>query len=587
MAKIYDKELVENIRNANDIVSVISENVVLRKRGKLYWGCCPFHNEKTPSFSVNTEMGIFHCFGCHTGGDIYAYLQKYYNISFPEAVVQLAQRANITLPELEVSPEDKKREQHINKIYEVNELAANFFHNCLLQTKMGQEAYAYFMARGLTLETIKSFRLGFAPPAWDKLYKAFKSRGISDKIMLEAGLIREGNQGNYDYFRNRVMFPIMDGRSRVVGFGGRVLDDSSPKYLNSQDREFFNKGKLLYAFDKAYKTIRHKHQVVLMEGYMDVLAAHNAGIDNVVASLGTAFTKNQASLLLRQADEIVVAYDMDTAGRAAARRVIEIAQDVNLKVRILSISDGKDPDEFIKKHGGEQFELLVKNSVTAFEFLLNEAMAKYDSNVFEGKISILQEVFPFIASTKSQAEQDGYIKALALPLYLDNAAIYKYFREFKAKVKISAKEYNVQSVPKATLEDKFLAMILSDNVILEKALKHINVDDFENDINKSIINKLMLIIQQDMILDNKALEEVLNEEERQALYKIMVLGDKYEESAFHNKLRAFKLYSLKRLYKKHSVLADNLSRADDPRFIEELKKCQEIQNEIQQWSRVI
>ena len=351
MSRHFDNDLIERIKEANDIVAVISEHVALKKKGKNYWGCCPFHNEKTPSFSVTPEKGFFYCFGCHASGNAINFLMRYENLTFPEALERLAARANIPLPAAELSNEERRRSAHRQELYEVNQLATTFFHNCLTKTEMGKTGLTYLRNRGLSDETIARFQLGFAPDSWDRLYRAFTERGISPGLLVETGLCRQGNNGRvYDYFRNRVMFPICDGKGRVVGFGGRVLDDSTPKYLNSPENVIFNKGHLLFAFDKAYRAIREKRQAILVEGYMDVISAHNRGVTNVVASLGTAYTKDHGRLLLRQAEEVVLAYDMDGAGQKAARRAIELLQNTEFKVRVVAMPDGKDPDDYVRNH---------------------------------------------------------------------------------------------------------------------------------------------------------------------------------------------------------------------------------------------
>lgn len=266
LSRYFDNELIAQIKDANDIVSVVSEHVALKKKGQNYWGCCPFHNEKTASFSVSPEKGFYYCFGCRASGNSIKFLMEIEHLTFPEALEKLANRANIALPEQELSPQQRARELHRKKLYEANELAASFFHNCLTQTSLGKVGLEYLKKRGLTKETIDNFRLGFAPEGWDRLYKAFRERGIEDSVLLELNLARKNSEGRaYDFFRNRVMFPIMDGKGRVVGFGGRVMDDSSPKYLNSPESPIFDKGKLLFAFDKAYKSIRETKQAILVE----------------------------------------------------------------------------------------------------------------------------------------------------------------------------------------------------------------------------------------------------------------------------------------------------------------------------------
>ena len=375
MSRYFENELIEQIKDANDIVSVVSEHVALKKRGKNYWGCCPFHNEKTPSFSVAPEKGFYYCFGCHASGNAIKFLMELEHLTFVEALERLANRANIPLPEAKLSPEQRARDERRKKLYEASDLAATFFHNCLTQTSIGKVGLDYLKKRGLTQETIETFKLGFAPDGWDKLYRAFHERGIDDSILLELNLVRKNQKGQfYDFFRNRIMFPIMDGKGRVVAFGGRVMDDSTPKYLNSPESSIFEKGKLLFAFDKAYKSIREEKQAILVEGYMDVISAHNHGVTNVVASLGTAYTRDHGHILMRQAEEIVLAYDMDGAGRQAAARAIELLQNTDFKVRVLAMPDGKDPDDYVRNHGGQAFKELVAKAVKPLDYLLSESL---------------------------------------------------------------------------------------------------------------------------------------------------------------------------------------------------------------------
>ena len=485
LSRYFDNELIAQIKDANDIVSVVSEHVALKKKGQNYWGCCPFHNEKTASFSVSPEKGFYYCFGCRASGNSIKFLMEIEHLTFPEALEKLANRANIALPEQELSPQQRARELHRKKLYEANELAASFFHNCLTQTSLGKVGLEYLKKRGLTKETIDNFRLGFAPEGWDRLYKAFRERGIEDSVLLELNLARKNSEGRaYDFFRNRVMFPIMDGKGRVVGFGGRVMDDSSPKYLNSPESPIFDKGKLLFAFDKAYKRIRETKQAILVEGYMDVISAHNKGITNVVASLGTAYTNDHGHLLMRQADEIVLAYDMDGAGQQAAKRAIELLQNTDFKVRVLAMPDGKDPDDYVRNHGAKAFEELVSKAIKPFDYLLNESLLQHDTNDSDGKQAVLQDMFPYIAHTESQTQREDMLRSLAMPLWLDNSTVFRYFRNYTKKGNIELPT-EVQSVTKMTQavspdEEQLMAMAINDGESLQEVLQYLPLEDFQN-----------------------------------------------------------------------------------------------------------
>lgn len=591
----FDQELLERIKDANDIVSVISEYVPLQRKGQNYWGCCPFHSEKTPSFSVSPSKGFFHCFGCKASGNAITFLMKHENYSFVEAVEKLAERANIALPQREMTQAEKARISYREKLYEVNELAAVFFHNCLTKTKLGEEGLQYLQRRGLSEETIAKFRLGFAPAGWHKLHEAFLKRGITEKILLQLGLCRENNGKVYDYFRNRVMFPICDGKGRVVGFGGRVLDDSTPKYLNSPDTEIFNKGHILYAFDKAYRTVREKRQVILVEGYMDVISAHNRGITNVVASLGTAYTKDHGRLLVRQADEIILAYDMDGAGQNAAKRAIELLQNTEFKVRVVSMPDGKDPDDYVRTHGPAAFLDLVDRAVKPFEYLLNKALIDYDGTTADGKQAVMEAVFPYIAASENSLEREACLRALAMPLWLDNSRVFRHFRDYLKRGQIetntvrSANEtaLPIEAIKTVKSEEAFLvAMALSDPKAWEQIHAYLEEVDYEESQYWQIMEKLGRLYAKQGNVQTALTEDFFTEEEAAAIAKVMVMANPEQETeeALVTYIRIVKLRSLRNQYKEHSMTADRLNRAGDSRFLIELKKCQDLQALIKQWS---
>lgn len=585
MSRYFENELIEQIKDANDIVSVVSEHVTLKKKGKNYWGCCPFHNEKTPSFSVAPDKGFYYCFGCHASGNAIKFLMELEGITFVEALERLANRANIPLPEAKLSPQVRAREERRKKLYEACELAANFFHNCLLKTSYGKAGLEYLKKRGLTDETIEKFRLGFAPEGWDRLYKAFRERGIEESILLELNLIRKNDKGQaYDFFRNRVMFPIMDGKGRVVGFGGRVMDDSTPKYLNSPECQIFEKGKNLFAFDKAYKSIREEKQAILVEGYMDVISAHNKGVTNVVASLGTAYTKDHGHILMRQADEIILAYDMDGAGRQAVTRAIELLQNTDFKVRVLAMPDGKDPDDYVRNHGGKAFKELVEKAVKPLDYLLSESLIKHDTNDAEGKQAVMQDIFPYIANIHSQTIRDDALKALALPLWLDNSTIFRYFRNYTQKGNIELVDEKITQPKKIVSGDEELLMahVITDSKALQEVVQYLPLEDFQNIQYRGIIEKIYTLFTQIGQYQPESVEDVLTPQEYEIFSRLMIIET---NEAVPVLIRKIRLHSLREQYKMHSILADQLKRAGDSTFISELHKCQEIQNLIREWSK--
>lgn len=420
----FGKEFIEQVRNGNPIADVVGGYVTFQKKqGNKYWACCPFHDEKTPSFTVSPDRGLFYCFGCHEGGDVFGFIQKYENCGFTEAVEKLAQRAGIALPEAELGPEERKREARRKRLYEICDLAASYYHNCLLKTRMGAVGLRYWHERGLQEPAIIAFRLGYAPPEWDRLCRDFLARGFTRRELLASGLANEKNGKLYDRFRGRCIFPIRDARGRTVAFGGRILGAGEPKYLNSPETEIFHKGSLLYGWERALQAIRKEEIAVLVEGYMDVVGVHNQGVHNVVASLGTAFTVEQAQLLRRSAKEAVIAYDMDRAGREATDRVIEIARKTGLRVRIATLPNGKDPDEYIRTHGAKAWEDRIRAAQDVLTYRLEQTIRANDITTAEGKSAVLREVLPLVLAVENAVAVDSYLKTIAKRLRLDEGLV--------------------------------------------------------------------------------------------------------------------------------------------------------------------
>ena len=347
-------EFVERVRAQSDILQVVQTYVSMKKKGNRYWGCCPFHGEKTPSFSVVPDKGFFYCFGCHAGGNVFKFLSLIENVTYFEAIKLQAEKLGIPMPQRQRTPQELARDQQKADLRKVNEMARDFFHNCLTLTKLGEPGKAYFAGRSISPETIDEFKLGYAPEAWDKLSAAFLKRGVKKEFLLEAGLAaeRKNGQGVYDRFRHRVIIPIADERGRVVGFGGRVLDDSTPKYLNTPETILFNKRRLLFGLDRSHRAISKAGYAIVVEGYMDAISVFSAGVRNVVASLGTAFTAEHCKLIMRYAPAIYFCYDSDEAGQKATIRALSIVRDSGATVRVIVVPDGKDPDEFIRRRAG-------------------------------------------------------------------------------------------------------------------------------------------------------------------------------------------------------------------------------------------
>jgi len=409
---LYPDDIIEEVRVRNDIVDVISEYAGLKKAGNSYKCCCPFHNEKTPSFTVSREKQMYHCFGCGAGGNVYTFIMKYENLTFPEAIQFLAKRAGITLPERELSPADRAKADRRAALYEVNKIAAAYFHFLLTKTEAGSKAYKYYKERGYNDETIKKFGLGYADIYSDDLYKYLKKREFDDELIRDAGLIEiDEKKGPHDVFWNRVMVPIADINDKIIAFGGRVIGDGLPKYVNTKETDIFSKSRNLFAMNIARKSKRRG--IILCEGYMDVIAQHQAGFDNAVASLGTAFTDAQAGLIKRYTDEVFLAYDNDEAGRKALLRAIDILRKADIKQRVISLEPYKDPDEFVKNMGVEAYEERINQAVPGRIFEIDQIAKKYNFSNPDEKTEFMHGAAAILAGIEDPAERTNYVESVS------------------------------------------------------------------------------------------------------------------------------------------------------------------------------
>lgn len=407
----YSDDVIEEVRTRNDIVDVVSGYVKLQRKGSSYFGLCPFHNEKSPSFSVSPSKQMYYCFGCGAGGNVFTFLMEYENFTFPEAVKALADRAGMELPEAEYSEEAKQQRDLKTAVLEVNKMAAKYYY-CLLRAPQGAKAMEYLKKRELSDETMRRFGLGYASQYSDELYRYLKQQGISDALLKESGLMTVNErQGIYDKFWNRVMFPIMDVNGKVIGFGGRVMGDAKPKYLNSPETIVFDKSRNLYGLHIA-RTSRKKYLIVC-EGYMDVISLHQAGFTNAVASLGTALTSQHASILKRYTDEVILTYDSDEAGIKAALRAIPLLKTAGIATKVLHMEPYKDPDEFIKALGMEAFQDRIDHAQNSFMFELSVLEKSYDMKDPESKTRFFQAVAEKIAGFELEIERENYIEAVA------------------------------------------------------------------------------------------------------------------------------------------------------------------------------
>ena len=549
----YSEETLEEVRQANDIVDVISQYVHLKRSGRNFFGLCPFHNEKSPSFSVSPDKQIFHCFGCGVGGNVFTFLSKIEGINFVEAVQQLAERANIQLPTFE-NHVDRQKEELKAKVYKVNEFTAAYYHKNLYKptAKLAQE---YVKKRKLSNETLKSFRIGFSGK-FDELYHALRKEGFEDLEILESGLVNRNDNGTYiDRYRNRLMFPICDGRGRVIAFGGRVLDDSKPKYINSPENIVFSKGRNLFGLNVAKKGQETKKRLLIVEGYMDVISLHQRGITNVVAPLGTALTQQQGWLLRKTSEQIILSFDSDDAGLKAKIRAIDILQNMGCDIRVLQMEGAKDPDEYIVKYGNARFQNVVDKALSIIEFKVKLLKKDLDLNNTNDKIKFLNEIAKLISKVDNNIEKEVYIEKIAKEYEISKEAIYaevnKLSYENKQGEKVLEKARPVVrhvAVPKTEVseavkrrENTVLAILLNgDQNVYQIIKQNITVEDFKDEINKKIAKKLYEELEKGNSNINGILDE-LGEEEQNHITEI--LADDYEiddvEKAIDDVMRSY------------------------------------------------
>lgn len=416
----YSEELLEKIRNAIDIVDLIGKKVELKQSGRNYVGLCPFHGEKTPSFNVNTVNQLYYCFGCGRGGNVFNFVMAIEEVSFPESVHILAKQANVELPN--ITPEQKKRTEKFEQLVRVNHLAAQYYYRSL-RSDAGKKARNYLIKRNISGTLARDFYLGYATAEWNGLLNFLLESDVSLEIAEEAGLIVRGKNGYYDRFRNRIIFPILDYRGRFIGFGGRIIGDEQPKYLNSPETPVFQKNRIMYGLNWARETIREKDSVVVVEGYTDCLALSEKGISNVVASLGTSFTQQHAELLARFTNNVVIAFDGDAAGMRATLRGLEVLTNAGLQVRVASLPEGEDPDKFARTHTLEEVEDWLNGALPFVEFLIKKTINKYDLQTHAGKIEASKEIINILIKLDSAIDRHEYSKFAANLLAMDHSVI--------------------------------------------------------------------------------------------------------------------------------------------------------------------
>lgn len=531
------KDVIEEIKYRSDIADIISDYVKLKPAGTNYKGLCPFHNEKTPSFHVNTSKQIFRCFGCGEGGDVISFVMKIENLDFMDAVRLLADRCGIEIKS-NIDQDTRLRLEKINKFQTIHVDAARFYYSNLVNVE--NPGFNYLKKRGLDLKTIKKFGLGFAPDSWDMLKTFMTSKGYKEEELFESGLLSKSSKSDrmFDKFRNRVMFPIFDYKGHVIGFGGRVMDDSQPKYLNSPDSEIFNKRYNLYGLNFARKHIGNQKTLILVEGYMDLISLYQFGIRNTVATLGTALTDEQASLIKRYADTLVLSYDSDQAGINASMRAIDILEKHSIAVKILDLGDSKDPDEFVREHGMARMYDSIENAVEATRFKLKILAKDYDLTDRKDSMKYLREAVNILRNIKSPIEQDYYIKILS-QMTMTNAEIIRNEMNGKKvtwqkgfanrsnrtnKRQIEFKKPKEVEEPNLFVEMNIIAAIMCNIKARDIVRYKLDEDDFTDNNSKIIYSKVLKLDEKGIIKNEDIYDDRINLDYLNRLSKLDLSG---------------------------------------------------------------
>ncbi len=584
------EEFINTVKERSDIYEVVSRYVPLTLKNGRFWACCPFHEEKTPSFSVSPDKGIFYCFGCHEGGNVFKFISKMEHVTYFEAVKLQAERLGIKIPSRKKTFAEIQDEQTKDALLKITSTAQNFYHNILMKSKEGEEGRKYLAARGISEKVIKDFQLGFAPDSWDALTKKIKAQGYSEKQLISAGIaVEKKNGGVYDRLRGRVIIPIFDISGKPVAFGGRILkvEENQPKYLNTPETEIFIKGKLLFALNKSSRAIISANEAIVVEGYMDAISLYSAGVENVVASLGTAFTEEQAKLLARYARKIIFCYDSDEAGQRATVRALPIMKNTGANVFILIIPDGKDPDEFVRKHGKDAFVRLLKNVTPVIEYLFQYKLNHTDYSTFAGKLQVLREMFPICLELKDSATQKNYLRKFSLTLVLDEGVIFEEWRKF-----LSRSPTNKNSPQKKFSTSKNSLIRQAGKSIIQKLWQEPEYLDYvkaltskENfiKIHTEIINYIEKCYAEGRVPDDLTAEKELSAAANQEILNIagMIEPQDSQILAFQDSLKLIRRVSLEKLLKQTLQDAGEFDKSGDSKnFAEKMQASLEIQKEI-------
>lgn len=587
-------EFVERVRERSDIYSVVSRYVALSFRGGRYWACCPFHEEKTPSFTIAPDKGFFYCFGCHVGGNVFKFISMMENVSYFDAVKLQAERLGISLPSRKKTETELNLEREENILFKINEAARDFYHNFLIKTAEGEAGRKYLNARGITNDTIENFKLGFAPNSWDRLTNAFFKRGFTSEQLMSAGLISKQRNGEkfFDRMRGRVIIPITDIFGHVVGFGGRILNSNEendlPKYLNTPETKIFNKGMLLFGLDKAVPHIRAKKFVIVVEGYMDAISLAGAGIENVVATLGTAFTENHAKLLEKYSRKIVFCYDSDEAGQRATVRALSIVEKTGAEILVVTIPDGKDPDDFIRKHGKKDFDKLLKKALPLFDYRLEYILQHSNLSTTSGKVEAMKKILPFALNTNGSAKQSEYRKKISSAFRIDEDTVLKECRRLSEMPEIQNKTSSkIVKMPQASKKDTLLAqaceiillMSWQECDLLDFALSIVPREAF-SEVQREIISYIEKCSDKEKQPDDIGAAAELSEEANTELSRILNDPREMNLEAFEESVHFAKRAWTQKIYDDNIKKVIEQLSIDDPAYVGEMRTTVQLQKKL-------
>ncbi|MBR0261140.1 MAG: DNA primase [Selenomonadaceae bacterium] len=591
------EEFVAKVSERTDIYSVVSRYVSLTQKGGRYWGCCPFHSEKTASFCVSVDKGFFYCFGCGAGGNAFKFLSLIENVTYFEAIKLQAQRLGIDLPTKRASPEEERRRREEKNLLKINELAQDFYHECLINTARGEVGRKYLEARGITAETIETFKLGYAPDEWEGLFNELIRQKFTAPQLEAVGLVakRKTSSGYYDRFRGRVMIPINNIFGQTVGFGGRVINSDNketPKYLNTPETVLFNKRNLLFGLDKSNRLISTAGAAIVVEGYMDAVSLFSEGIKNVVATLGTAFTTEHAKLILRYAKKIIFCYDSDEAGQRATIRALPIVQAEGAEVFVIKVPDGKDPDEFIRKHGKAAFEELIKGAEPLVDYRIKYVLDHTNHDTISGKIQALNEILPVIAGIKENIIRNEYYKKIAAALILDERVVEEELNKVSSQAKVPEKQFAAiqrKKLPKQKFSKRqcacevVLRMMWHETDTLSYVLSLLPQDIFSEP-QQEIISWLKNCLIQEIRPDQINAARELSDEANAELSRILLAGADeprdMEMNLFYDSMDILRIAVLKKKYDELLAQAGKYTSSNDENYVELIQNSLKVKQEI-------